>query len=436
VDKEAQAREQFFRLEEEVQNALAGRVQDRIRTTTFRGTGGIHAAERRLRLLLGVPINDRRLIRPTGEPLVAKVVFNWHEVLPEALTRRAELRRQKWQIQRDELRVLASRNFLLPRVDAVGRYRFRGLGHDLINPTRQGMFDNAFQDLTSGDYQEWQLGLEVSVPIGYRKAHSAIRHAELSLARDRAILEQQEKDIVHDLIAAIAEIDRAYLTSQTNYNRRLAAQDQLNVLESNYVGADQRDKTRLLDRLMDAQRRLTDAEAKYYRSLIEYTLAVKNVHFQKGSLLVYNQVYLSEGPWPGAAYSDAMERDSNRYDPIPIINYIFSRPWPVSRGEFPQRVVPLDAADQIEELPRPEGTNPESAATSPESHPAQEVRANERVRMANRGGPAIRPRVRRVPGTSLARRSHYATRGAPARFNATPQPPGIVIDRSETTPRI
>ena len=183
---------------------------------------------------------------------------------------------------------------------------------------------------------------------------------------------------------------------------------------------------------MDAQRRLTDAEAKYYRSLIEYTLAVKNVHFQKGSLLVYNQVYLSEGPWPGAAYSDAMERDSNRYDPIPIINYIFSRPWPVSRGEFPQRVVPLDAADQIEELPRPEGTNPESAATSPESHPAQEVRANERVRMANRGGPAIRPRVRRVPGTSLARRSHYATRGAPARFNATPQSPGIVIDRSET----
>ncbi len=340
ADKEARAREQFFRFEEEVQNSLAGRVQDRVRTATFRGAGGIHAAERRLRLLLGVPVNDGRLIRPADEPLIAKVIFNWEEVLAEALIRRAELRRQKWWVQRRELELIAAHNFLLPRVDAVGRYRFRGLGHHLINPTRQGMFDNAYEELTGGDYQEWQLGVEVSLPFGYRKAHAAVRHAELLVSRARAILHEQEQEVAHDLSSAYAEIERGFLTSQANYNRRQAAKDQLAALESNYADADQQDKSRLLDQLLDAQRRLADAEARYYRSLIEYTMAVKNVHFQKGSLLGYNQVYLSEGPWPDAAYADAARRDSNRRNPRPVVSRLHTSPPPLSQGRYPQWVAP------------------------------------------------------------------------------------------------
>ena len=46
---------------------------------------------------------------------------------------------------------------------------------------------------------------------------------------------------------------------------------------------------------MDAQRKLTDADASYYRSLVEYTLAIKNIHLQKGSLLELNEVFLAEG---------------------------------------------------------------------------------------------------------------------------------------------
>ena len=333
ADKEAQAREQYFRLQEEVQNALAGRVQERVRTTIFRGTGGVHAAERRLRLLLGVPINDGRLIRPADEPLMARVVFDWYQALTESMTRRAELRRQKWEIKRAELELCAAKNFLLPRVDAIGRYRFRGLGHDLINSTRQAEFDNAYQELTSGDFQEWQLGVEFRLPVGFRRAHAGVRFAELTVLRQRALLEQQEQEVAHDLSAAIAEVDRAYATAQTNYNRREAARDQLAALESQDTDADQADRNRLLDQLLDAQRRFADADASYYRSLIEYTLAVKNVHFAKGSLLQFNDVFLTEGPWPEEAYHDAMERDANRRDPLPAMSYVFSQAWPITQSD-------------------------------------------------------------------------------------------------------
>ena len=340
---EAQAREQYFRQEAEVQTALTGRVQDRFRTEVFRGFGGVQASERRLRLLIGIPINDGRLIRPADEPLMAKVVFNWGEVLAEALERRAELRRQKWEIKRRELELAASRNFLLPRVDAVGRYRYRGLGHHLLNSTRQtARFDNAFQDLTTGDFQEWQMGVEVSFPFGYRQAFAGVRNAELQLARARAILQQQEQDVSHGLSTAFAELERAYVTSQTNYNRTIAAREQLAALEGAYENADESERTRLLNLLLDAQRRLADAESNYHRALIEYSLAVRSVHTMKGSLLEYNQVYLSEGPWPGKAYFDAEVRNHTRHNPPHLLQKILSVPFPASRGGYGQRLEPAD----------------------------------------------------------------------------------------------
>ena len=60
--------------------------------------------------------------------------------------------------------------------------------------------------------------------------------------------------------------------------------------------------------MLDSQRRLAESEIRYFGSLTEYALSIKNVHFEKGSLLDYNDVFLAEGPWPGKAYDDAAER--------------------------------------------------------------------------------------------------------------------------------
>ena len=375
AENEAQAREQYYRLEEEVQNALAGRPLDDVRTDTLRGSGGVQTSERRLRRLMGIAPSDGRLIRPAQEPTMARIVFDWDELLVESLNRRAELRRQKWQVKRREMELAASRNFLLPRVDAVGRYRFRGLGHHLLNSERQAArFDNAYQDLTTGDFQEWQFGLEVEMPVGYRQGYAGVRNAELQLKRARAILIEQEKHVVHGLTNAVAEVDRSYLVAQTSYNRRVAAKQHLDALETVYQDADENEKTRLLDLLLDAQRRLADAETTYYRGLLDYAMAIKNVHLQKGSLLDYNEVYLSEGPWPGKAHYDAARLDESRRKSPRLLNYILSWPLPISRGPFDQRIVPDDGdvisvpmpdddmpAEEIRAVPDP----PEAAGPSP-----------------------------------------------------------------------
>jgi outer membrane protein TolC len=334
--KEAQAREQYYRFQEDAQNALNGKLMDGTRNVngssggTFRGSGGVYVAERRLRLLIGLPISDGRLIRPSDEPLRAKIVYNWECSLNEALTRRSELRRQKWQIKKRESELIANKNFLLPQLNLTGRYRWRGFGNDLLPNGGTGEFNNAVSNLLSGDYQEWQTGVELSFPIGFRRAYAAVRHAELQLVRERELLFEQERAVVYDLSNSFAEVERAYLLHETNFNRRNAAADQVDAIQ---VAVDVGDLP--LDSLLDAQRRLSDAETAYYRTLVEYQLAVKNVQLEKGTLLDYNEISLNEGPWPDKAYGDAEDREAHRSQPTtsPV-------PWTrgpiVSDGVFPQ----------------------------------------------------------------------------------------------------
>jgi len=337
AEKEAQARAQFFRFEEEVQNALAGRPLEGTRTRngstpgTFRGLPGVQVAERRLRLLAGLPPNGEQLIRPADEPVTAPVAFDWHAVAAESLVRRVELRRQRWLVKSRELELLASRNFLRPNLDLVGLYRFRGFGEELLDSYRDDKerFDNAFMDLTSGDFQEWQLGVEFSAPIGFRQAHAGVRNAELRLMRERTVLREQERQVVHDLSNAVAEAQRAYAVVQTNYNRRFAAKQQLDALQAAYED----DKADFYV-VLDAQRRLAEAESDYFKSQVEYALAVRNVHFEKGTLLDYCGVMLAEGPWPDKAYVDAGRRERFRGRPRPL-NYVLDHPPVVSRGPQP-----------------------------------------------------------------------------------------------------
>ena len=320
AQNEAQAREQYFRFEEEVQNALTGRLLEPTRNFngsgggTFRGTGGVQVAERRLRLLMGLAVNDGRLIRPSEEPITANIVFDWQQIVAECLSRRGELRRQQWEVKRRELELIASRNFLLPSLDVVGLYRWRGFGDDLISSNRGGKprFDNAYQDLTTGDFQEWQAGVEMNMPIGFRRAHAGVHNAEFQLARSRALLYEQEREVIHDAGNALANVERASTVMQTAFDRNTAAQQRLDAMLAAYKDNITPEQLFLI---LDAQRRLAETMSAFYRTQVEYALAIKNLHFAKGTLLEYSGVVLSEGPWPAKAHYDATRQTAGTAAP-------------------------------------------------------------------------------------------------------------------------
>jgi hypothetical protein len=313
AEKEAQAREQYFRFESDVQDSLAGRPLDGTRTGngsrpgTMRALPGILVNERRLRLLMGITPESATIIRPADEPFPASVVFDWGSISGEALARRSELRRQRWRIKQREMELLATRNFMLPRLDVYGLYRFRGFGDSLLDPQGGGPFSNAYQDLTTGNFQEWSAGVEFAMTFGFRQASAAMRNAELHLARERAILKAQEQEVLYDLAQAVAEMDRGFVVLQTNYNRMIAAREQVAAVQAAFED----DRVQFIA-VLDAQRRLAEDEAQYYRSRTEYGVGLKNVHFEKGTLLDYLGVATAEGPWPDGAYEDAARKERNR----------------------------------------------------------------------------------------------------------------------------
>ena len=64
------------------------------RATAEQTLSNLYTNETDLRRLLGLPVNDGRIIRPIDEPMTAKFVPDWYNSLTEGLTRRVELRRK------------------------------------------------------------------------------------------------------------------------------------------------------------------------------------------------------------------------------------------------------------------------------------------------------------------------------------------------------
>ena len=291
ADVEAQSRSTYYQFASQVNDALAG-------------TSGLYSAEQRLRYVMGLPPTDGRLIKPSDQPLQAEVTFDWEASLSDALTRRVEVRRQEWTIKRRELELIASRLNKRPRLDALTQYRWRGLGDHLIggrNPNNQ--FESLAQNITEGNFQEWQAGFDWSYAVGLRQASAAVRHAQLNLAKDMTILQEQQLRISHDLSNASRQVSRSYAQLQINYNRIEADNLQVEVLRNRYIGG-----LINISFLLQAQLSLATSKSAFFRSLVDYNLALRDFHREKGSLLAYNQVNLSEDALDGGTLQAAYQR--------------------------------------------------------------------------------------------------------------------------------
>jgi len=294
------------------------------RQQTELAQNNLFRAEMAMRYILGQAATDGRLIRPIDDPITAPISLDWRSIICEALYRSPELRKQKWEIKRRELELTASRNFLLPNLDLEAGYRVSGAGRGLTGG------GSAYDSLVGGNYTGWTVGMTASAPFGWRREQAAVRNAELQLRRARAILQEQELTLTHQLTASMQDISLAHQQMQTTLAAYRAASKEVQAVREALEA-----EITTLDQLLQAQRRQAEAETGYYSSVIDYNLAIMTLHFRKGSLLEYNNVCLQEGPWPSKAYFDARQRARER-DAGHYFNYGLTLPRAVSRGVYAQ----------------------------------------------------------------------------------------------------
>jgi outer membrane protein TolC len=427
ADKEAESRNQYFSFRAQVEQALTN----------------LYRIENRLRYLMGLSATDGRLIRPKDEPTTAKVVFDWGDVHEEALARSIELRKEKWKIKQLELELIASKNLLLPNLDFQGRYRMFGLGEDLIRndgrafrgqPGESIVGTDATATLANAEFRDWNFGLNFSMPFGFRKELTTIRSQQLLLTREKNILQDQELELSHQITDAIRNLDLQYHLMQTNFNRRLASEQEVAAVTVAYEAG-----TVTLDLLLQAQQRRSDAEAAYYRSLVDYNRAITQVHFVKGSLLEYDDVFLAEGPWPGKAYFDA-HRLARARDAGIYLNYGYSRPDVFSTGPIMQHAHAGEglhmpdgsptSAEQIEPgkptEALPSGAQPGNAApmeTTPGSNDSKKTPSSVRKPKGSKAaGPLLGSAAGDETGPALRALSATSAATDQAEAAATPEP--------------
>ncbi|EMI29094.1 TolC family protein [Rhodopirellula europaea] len=266
--KEAQTRAQYYRYQREADLALGG----------SEGETGIRNAERTLRRMIGLPIADGKLLRPADGFTVAPFEFAIDDSVARGFQHRTELRRQRLQVQQHNLRLVAAKNFLRPRLDMIGRTRVRGFGDDLTGDGPR--FSSAADDFFSFDHTEWEFGVEMGVAPLRRQAKAAVRNAKLQLHRERSILEEQQHAVTFEIHDAISNSQSSFAALQNSLARVEAGQDRLASSRALYdAGKIQ------LEFLIDATEELLHSQRQLHVDQTNYSLSLVRISRAMGTLL-------------------------------------------------------------------------------------------------------------------------------------------------------
>lgn len=273
----------------------------------------INDNEARLRRLMGLKPRDGRVIRPTDKPTSAVFTPDWTVSVAEAMSRRPELRSQKWNIKSLELQLKAAKGLARPRLDAVAQYQWNAFGDQLFGggdaPGSGFINDSAYESLLNRTTANWNLGFQLAFPIGFRTALTQVRNYEFRVRKARAMLAAQENEIAFEVGDACRQVERWQTIIATNreglaqYELALEkAQEALTKLGDNGASAN------TFSRLLTAHINAREARIRYFTSLNAYNKALTDLNFRKGSTLAENNVHMSESLWCPSAYDDALRR--------------------------------------------------------------------------------------------------------------------------------
>jgi outer membrane protein TolC len=205
-----QSGEAFRRAEAQLKTGLAAIsdvAQARVTYTQFKAAlisneANVLTQEGALRNLLGLPPNDNRNIVPVSAPTTQRLKSEWNSLIRLAEQRRPDIIELKIITEADQQRLLQAQNQVLPQLNLVGAYTFNGLdgtmGSGSTISTGPGQFSN------------WSIGVNFSVPFGLRQGRAQVRQGKLMIARDRANVEQSVHAAIHQLAATIRDLDSAY----------------------------------------------------------------------------------------------------------------------------------------------------------------------------------------------------------------------------------
>jgi outer membrane protein TolC len=252
-------------------------AQTRVALSNFRAASiaaeaNLLQREAALRNILGLPPTEPERLVPTTPPTPVRLEPKWEEIVRLAEEQRPDLIELKLIIEADQQALLLARNQALPRVDATLLYRWNGLEGETPGGARLST--------GPGQFTDWTLGVNFSVPLGLRQSRAGLRRSELLLARDQANLEQGLHSVLHILAANVRNLAQFYEQYRAFQDTRAAARINLEQQIAEFKAG----RAIFLNVLLA----ITDwgnAVSSEAQTLAQYNIELANLERQTGTIL-------------------------------------------------------------------------------------------------------------------------------------------------------
>lgn len=240
--------------------------------TLLSSQSNVMQREEALRNILGLPLNDGYQIVPTTEPIRQEVTPEWNGLLELAEQNRPDIIELKLILEADQHLLVQARNQAQPSLDAVANYRWNGLEGTMRNGdiARTG----------GGQFTDWTLGVNFSVPLGLRQSRAGVRRQELLIARDRANLEQGIHAMIYNLSLNYRTLDLSHAQYELFQRSRVASSVNLDAQLQRYQA-----NLVIFLNVLQAISDWGNAVSAEAQALTQYNTQLANLERQTGTVL-------------------------------------------------------------------------------------------------------------------------------------------------------
>ena len=244
----------------------------------------------RLKRLIGspdLPITGETLLLPVDEPPTAPVEFSLYDAVMTALKTRPEMKQALLGISDASVRQRIADNQRLPQLDLTAAIGYNGSDDGL---------GGASGTMLDGDFIDYIIGVDFSVPIGNRGPEAFYRQRQIE--RQQAVVDyrREAQDVVLEVKEAMRQLMTAYeLIGAARASRRAAA-DNVRAIQVQMDEGVKLTPEFLLDQKLNAQERLADAEIQEMEAMTTYNTSIANLYRSMGTLLQRNRIEFDPRP--------------------------------------------------------------------------------------------------------------------------------------------
>ncbi len=254
----------------------------------------IQTYEENLRRILNISQAPEAIV-PADTPQFSAKEADFNEFLKTALEKRPDIEQVRLDLKSKNIDVRYFRNQALPDLQLSASYYTQGLSGTLLQDGLPipglvgGNLSDSLRDVLDRLYENYSIGLRLSIPVVNTSARADLVQARLNLEQSLLLLKKTESTIYSEVKQIIMDLGtNAKIVEATRISRELAEQKlaaeqkKLSVgLSTNYL-------------VLQYQRDFANAQIAELKSLIDYNLALSRVDKVLGTTLEKHNIEFAD----------------------------------------------------------------------------------------------------------------------------------------------